>query len=244
MPVNAAKKRIKMVWCVASYARNWQEDDILSRFINCARKVNAIGKVASINEYRQSEKKIVLTDNDDEAIEEIVNRLRHAKNNLDCSLSGDQPFHWELSLSYVFNPGPEEGIGRMFLEFFYELNAENSERLWHAFTEMHNLDDCSYAFIHPYNEWISVRDKKTPLVNCATFQTVLWANFIGSDQLKHFDRSKMLELQVHDTSGVELPWLRFRLLENVGDLVDKHRKNLMEKHRMSVDNKFRQALLK
>jgi hypothetical protein len=238
------KELTKMVWCVASYGRNWQSSDILQRFISCAQAVSAIGKIESINFYEQTEKKMLLVDNDDDAIAEFVEGFNNVTESVDCSLSGDKPFYWELGLSYIFNPGPEEGIGRLFLEFYYDLNRESSDRLWQAFCQMHSDDDCSYAFIHPYNEWISVRDKKRPLVNCATFQTVLWANFIGSDQMRFFDRDKLQVQEVQECSTPDTPWLRFRLLENINEITEKQRKKMTEKHRALVDKQFRQALVK
>lgn len=231
-----------MVWCASSYGRNWQTSGIVPRFIRNARDIAAIGKIDSFNVYNPSDKKMLLVDNDDDAIAEFIEYFNSATNSIDCSLSGNTAVRWELTLAYDFNPGTDTGIGRLFLEFGYELNNQASEQLWQAFCNTHDGDDCSYAFMHPFNPWISVRDKKQPLVNCATFETVLWANQIGSDQMRFFNQEQLQTLDVAEGSPQGESWLRFRLLSEINDLVDKDRKKNSEKKRSIVDKQFRLAL--
>ncbi len=233
-------KETTMVWCASSYGRDWQACDIVPNFISNARQASAIGTVESVNFNGPEGKKIALTDND-EAIALFIDHFMNATNVLDISLSGDKPFKWEMTLAYDLGVPPDIRSGRIFLDFSCMLNNNSSEKLWQAFIQVHSDDNTSYAFIHPFNGWISVRDKKLPLVNCITFQTVLWANFIGSDQMRFFDKDKLKVSAVYECSPVDNPWLWLRLFENAGVLVDKHSRKTAEKQRNSIDKCFRKA---
>lgn len=232
-------ERESIAWIVSSYRHDWRQRGFVERFLSEAARIGAVGRIntVEIGDERASPPVGAHQPHDTPGL--LTGWLWSRLGPMQVDAGGTEPRFWSGHLSFIPDPGAT--IGRITLRMDGPTFRNQSDALWKAFRSVHDATNTSYACIHPWRNWISVRDREPPLINSETFQTVLWANFIGPDLMRRFDRTQLADLGASAVEWTPDGGVFLRLSEGVTDLIASASKTELERERRVLARRFKAA---
>lgn len=233
------RKQESIAWIVSSYGHDWRKTAFVEHFMAQAVKLGAIGSMASAEAGDNLASLQIPQHRPEDVSAMVADWLWTSGGPMRVGADGKDPAPWSVHLSFI--PDPDMPIGRLTLRMDARSFSGQSERLWEAFRAMHSGQNTSHACIHPWNHWIKVRDRQSPLINSATLQTILWANYIGPDLMSRFERERLSVSAVHSFEWTEEGGVFLRLSENVLDALLPETRAKSESRRRAVAKTFLEA---
>jgi hypothetical protein len=117
-----------------------------------------------------------------------------------------------------------------------------SEVLAEAFRDVNRPDTTEFAYLHPYERGMELRDLGEPYEDPITlgpmFRGVYWTNFLGRGQLAFFDLSRLRHLEAYEVTWTSDEGLFVRISPDIADATSP----AVEKEMFRLTEMFRAAL--
>lgn len=177
---------MRLIWCATAYGSDWRTSDFPGRFLRTAAELGLVARIETVRVGAEGDP--IEPPDSVTALSQVLWEL--PRQDLTAKGSGEGG-PWSVSARFSAED-PSGPRGRLFLTAHLpERGGEADAALLAAFRRIHTAADTDYAFIHPPEEWGELTSLHRPLVSSATFETVLWANFLGPREVAFFRRDAL-----------------------------------------------------